>query len=373
MKRVPILLIILTLIFLTIPTAQAATENSVSLGDIQIFPKDNVWNIPIDTLPVDPKSSDYINILNKSAYLRPNLGFPYNVVNNSVVKSNVTFRYSWVSDNVQYPIPQNMLIEGGTSPETCIGDCHVLIIDKDSQILYELFDLEGQLPNGTWVAGSGAIFNLSSNALRQAGQVSADAAGLPMLAGVIRYDEIEAGEINHAIRFTTPLTQNKYTWPARSWTSNNVNTSYPMFGQRYRLKSTFDTSKYPPESRIILEALKKYGMILADNGPPLWISGTRDDRWSAEIYKSLATVHGSDFELVNTTSLIVDKDSGQTRIIPSKAPTNETIPSLLPTPIPIFLFPETNEQLNIFNLGDRFRIDASQTVNHNSTENRSTG
>jgi hypothetical protein len=295
----------------TTTTTTSTTSTTLSLEGVQLFPEDYFWNVPIDNLPVDPRSDEYINTMNASGYLRPSLGFPYNVVDGSTPKYNVTFHYDWVSDHVPYPIPENPLIEGADSVESCDGDCHVLIVDRDKNFLYELFSLNRT--NGTWTAGSGAVWNLSNYSLRTKGLVSADAAGLSMLPGIMRYEEIEAGEIKHAIRFTTPLTQNKYVWPARAWTSNNANTSYPMFGQRFRLKASFNISSYPAEEKVILTALKRYGMILADNGPQWWICGTNDARWPNHIYSFtyLRNVHGADFELVNTSSLMIDENSGQ--------------------------------------------------------------
>jgi hypothetical protein len=295
----------------TTTSTSSTTTTTLSLVGVQLFTQDYFWNVPIDNLPVDPRSDEYIITMNASGYLRPSLGFPYNVVDSSTPKYNVTFHYDWVSDKVLYPIPDNPLIEGADSVESCEGDCHVLIVDKDKNFLYELFSLNRT--NGTWTAGSGAVWNLSNYSLRPKGLVSADAAGLSMLPGIMRYEEIEAGEIKHAIRFTTPLTQNKYVWPARAWTSNNANTSYPMFGQRFRLKASFNISSFPAEEKVILTALKKYGMILADNGPQWWICGTDDSRWPDHVYSFtyLRNVHGSDFELINESSLMIDENSGQ--------------------------------------------------------------
>jgi hypothetical protein len=276
--------------------------------NIQLFPPDHIWNVPIDTMPADSKSATYIGALGKLS-LQVSLGFPYNIVTAKQKKLKITFRYDWASDNVLYPVPDNPVTEG-------YDDNHLLIVDQDAHMLYEIFDWRGKQRDGTYLAGSGATFDLSGYALRPKGRGSADAAGLAMLPGVFKYEEVAAGEIKHAIRFTSPFTQNKYVWPARSGGTSN-NTSYPPYGQRFRLKASFATTGYPLRTRIILNALKKYGMILADAGDSgLYICGTRDVRWSYSDSDLviLKKVKGSDFEAVNVSSLMIDENSGQARV-----------------------------------------------------------
>jgi len=297
-------------------TLQTTSLSAPSVGGVVIYPSDDIWNVPVDQLPVDPHSAAYVQKIGSTSYLHPDfgaglydgslMGIPYNIVSGSTPKKTVTFDYTDESDPGPYPIPDNPLVEGGS-------DQHILIIDRDSKTLYELFAAE-KLPDGSWSAGSGAIFNLSDYALRPAGWTSADAAGLPILPGLVRYDEVASGSINHAIRFTAPSTQKAYVWPARHYASSITDTSYPPMGQRFRLKSSFNTSGYSPQARVILDALKKYGMILADNGAPWYITGSPDDGWNNDVLHTLHQVKGSDFEAVDTSSLMISASSGQARV-----------------------------------------------------------
>jgi hypothetical protein len=186
------------------------------------------------------------------------------------------------------------------------------VVDRDACLLYELFYAFPQ-PDGSWQAGSGAIFDLNSHALRPAGWTSADAAGLPILPGLVRYEEVLSGEINHALRFTAPHTRQDYVWPARHYASSLTGPQYPPMGQRFRLRDDFDISGFSPEVQVILRALKTYGLILADNGSAWYITGAPDERWDNEVLQELRQVRGSDFEALDVSSLMVDPDSGQTR------------------------------------------------------------
>lgn len=294
--------------------------NRTSIADCPIFPEDNIWNTPVDTLPVDAHSAEYIASIGEDTGLHPDfgagewdggpIGIPYNLVSGSQPPVEITFDYDDESDPGPYPIPDNPLIEGGTDSD---GDRHILIVDTDHCFLYEIFYA---FPNedGSWHAGSGAIFNLRSHMLRPTGWTSADAAGLPILAGLARYDEVSSGEITHALRFTASLTRNEYIWPARHEASDNNHPETPPMGQRFRLKATFDISSYSPQTRVLLRALKKYGMILADNGSDWYISGVPDERWDNDtLVSELRQVTGSAFEAVDVTSLMIDEDSGQAR------------------------------------------------------------
>ncbi len=300
------------------PVPTSATP--INIQGCAIFPSDNVWNVPADNLPVDINSAAYVNTIGSTRYVHADfgsgtwnggpIGIPYNIVPGTQPKVNVSFDYAEESDVGPYPVPSNPLIEGG--PEAT-GDRHVLIVDKDNCILYELYCAVKQ-PDGSWHAGSGAIFDLKSNTLRPDRWTSADAAGLPILPGLVRYEEIEGGEIRHAIRFTAPQTRKAYLWPARHYASDLTSLQYPPMGQRFRLKSTFDISGFSVQARIVLIALKKYGMILADNGSSWYISGAPDERWNNDMLHELHNVHGSDFEAVDESSLMISPDSGQAKL-----------------------------------------------------------
>ena len=289
-----------------------------SISGVSIFPVDHIWNTRVDSLPVDSHSADYVSTIGSTAYLHADfgsglyegnpIGIPYTIVNASQQKTTVLFEYADESDTGPYPIPDNPFIEGGS-------DHHMLIIERDTKILYELYAAEKQ-PDGSWTAGSGAVFNLSDYALRPSGWTSADAAGLAILPGLVRYDEVNTGEINHALRFTAPSTRRAYIWPARHYASSLTSPAYPPMGQRFRLKSSFNTSGYSSQAQIVLNALKKYGMILSDNGAPWYITGVPDERWNNDVLHTLHQITGSDFEAVDSSSLMMNQDSGKALITP---------------------------------------------------------
>jgi len=295
--------------------ANAAASPTIS--GCAVLPDNNVWNIPVDGLPVDAGSQAYITTIGAGKGLHPDfgsgtwdggpIGIPFIAVSGSQPKVSVVFDYADESDPGPYPVPANAPIEGGSQSS---GDRHVLVVDTGSCILYELYAAYPQ-PDGTWQAGSGAIFNLNSNALRPSGWTSADAAGLPVLPGLVRYDEVASGEIRHAVRFTVPQTRNAFIWPARHRASSLTGQQYPPMGQRFRLKANFDVSGFSKDTRVILTALKKYGMILADNGSAWYISGAPDPRWNNDVLRELGSVTGSAFEAVDESSLMVNPDSGQ--------------------------------------------------------------
>jgi hypothetical protein len=290
---------------------------SPALGGCPVFPADNVWNADISSLPVDTRSASYLaNIgggrlhpdFGAGLYNGGPIGIPYIVAPASQPTVPVSFEYADESDPGPYPIPPNAPIEGGAQSG---GDRHVLVIQSGTCKLYEMFAAYPQ--GGGWRAGSGAVWNLRSNALRPRGWTSADAAGLPILPGLVRYDEVAAGAINHAIRFTVSRTQRAAIWPARHQASSVTDPNAPPMGLRLRLKANVDISRFSPTNRIILTALKRYGMIVADNGSNWFLSGAPDDRWSNDDLHALGAVPGSDFEVVNTSSLLVNPDSGQAR------------------------------------------------------------
>ena len=297
-----------------------AAKGQPHIGGCEVFPSNNVWNTPVDKLPVDPNSNQYVTTIGANAPAHPDfgsglyagepIGIPFITVPGTQPKVSVTFQYSDESDPGPYPIPSNVPIEGGAQSS---GDRHVLVIDQDNCILYEMWSSYPQ-PDGSWQAGSGAIFHLKSNALRPAGWTSADAAGLPIFPGLVRYDEVAAGEILHAIRFTAPQTRNTYIWPARHEASDLTATNFPPMGQRFRLKANFDISGFAQPVQVILRALQKYGMILADNGSSWYLSGAPDNRWDNDVLHQIAQLQGSDFEAVNESSLMVQADSGQANV-----------------------------------------------------------
>jgi len=292
------------------------SKKQAIINGCQLFPVNNIWNTPIDTLPLDANSQQYIDTIGATSTVHADfgsglwdggpIGIPYTTVPGTQEKVNITFYYGDESDPGPYPIPPDTPIEGRSSSD---GDRHVIVVDRDNCVLYEIYDAWPQ-PDGSWEAGSGAIYDLKSNALRPAGWTSADAAGLPILPGLVRYEEATAGEINHALRFTAPQTQKKYIWPARHYASSLTGTQYPPMGQRFRLKASFDISGFSAMNQVILRALKKYGMILADNGSSWFISGSPDSRWDNDDLHLLHNIKGSDFEAVDESSLMINPNSG---------------------------------------------------------------
>lgn len=290
-----------------------------AIGKCSLFPANNIWNTTVDNLPLDPNSAAYIATIGASKALHPDfgsglweggpIGIPYVVVSGGQARVKVSFEYPDESDSGPYPVPPNPPIEGGPDGS---GDRHILMLDRDTCKLYELFSAYPN-PDGSWRAGSGAIYDLNSNALRPDTWTSADAAGLPILPGLVRYEEVLAGEINHAIRFTTPQTRRAYVWPARHFASSLTDPKYPPMGQRFRLKASFDISGYSPQIQIILKAFKKYGIILADNGSSWYISGAPDERWNNELLRELKRIPGSAFEAVDVSSLRVKPNSGEVK------------------------------------------------------------
>jgi hypothetical protein len=284
-----------------------------------VFPQNNIWNTPVDKLPVYSKSATYVNFLGASGTLHADfgsglwqgqpMGIPYNTVPGTQAKVDITFQWGDESDHGPYPIPSNALIEGGN---TSTGDRHVLVVDVDHWILYETGNSYLQA-DGSWKAGAGVVYDLSSNTLRTNGWTSADGAGLPIFPGLIRYDEVQAGAINHAIRMTVRAVQTNYVWPARHKISAPLNASAPPFGQRFRLKANYDISGYSSSIQVILKAFKKYGLIVADIGSDWFVSGTQDNRWDNDVLQTLSNVQGSAFEAVDAASLMVTSNSGEAK------------------------------------------------------------
>ncbi len=281
-------------------TATPVPAGVASVGGCAIFPADNPWNTDVSAYPVDPNSANYMAFMNPSGSIHvhpdfgsdPSYGIPYNVVNPPVPSAYVTFTFDYgsESDPGPYPIPPSPVIEAGS-------DMHMLVVDSKTCTLYETFATS---LTPAYYAGSGAIFALNSDALRPDGWTSADAAGLPILAGLARYDETTAGAINHALRFTVPNTSAGYIHPATHAAATSSNANAPPMGLRLRLKASYDISAFTGESLVILKALKKYGMFLADNGSSFYISGATDSRWNDNDLNQLKTVPASAFEAVQT-------------------------------------------------------------------------
>lgn len=281
-------------------------NNVPMIGACQIFPRNNYWNMPVNSLPVHSLSSAWINTIGSTTNFHMDfgsgtwdggpIGIPFNVVSGAQTnKYTVDFYYPAESDSGPYPIPQNPKIEYGS-------DHHILTIDTDDCKLYEIYD--AQQLNGQWSAGSGAIWDLNSNSLRPDGWTSADAAGLPILPGLVRYDEVAGGKIDHALRFTTNCTADYYIWPARHVAQHgDCTTTRVPFGARFRLKANYDISQFSPQAQIILQAMKTYGIVLADNGSPWYVSGAPDENWNNDMLHELDVVTGNNFEAVDTAYL----------------------------------------------------------------------
>jgi hypothetical protein len=289
---------------LTTPTTRPANGGwgpNGSLGGCTVFPADNPWNEDVSARPVDPSSAAYLAGIaglggNQELHAdfggRGLYGIPYVTVSGTQPRVPVDFTdYGDESDPGPYPIPLAAPIEDG-------GDAHVLAVDRDHCRIYELYGAHAG--TSRWSAASGAVFDLTSNALRPDGWTSADAAGLAIFPGLVRYDEVARGHIDHALRFTVSKTQRAYLHPATHWASSSTDPALPPMGLRLRLKSSFDVSSYSGEARVVLDALKRYGMIVADNGSNWFVSGAVDTRWNDTDLDQLETVPGSAFEVVDT-------------------------------------------------------------------------
>jgi len=281
------------------------------LAGCPVFPADNQWNLRVDRLPVLPNSDAIVRSIGAGEHMHADfgsgryqgapIGIPYVTVTRRQRRVPVSFRYAAESDGGRYPIPRRVPVEGGRASD---GDRHVIVVDRSRCRLYELFDAHPPGTSGArWRAGSGAIFNLRSNRLRPRGWTSADAAGLPILPGLARYPEVRHGQIDHALRFTASETRRAFIYPARHFASGLTDPDLPAMGQRLRLKAGFEISPFPRQARIVLRALKRYGMILADNGSSWYVSGAPSRGWDNDDLHSLHGVPGSAFEVVDSSSL----------------------------------------------------------------------
>lgn len=296
----------------TVPTRVTPPPAGCSL-----FPADDVWHADISTLPVNAHSGTWLASMSSSGtHLHPDFGpsygaqpvpygIPFTTVTNSHPKVAVSFQYAGESDPGPYPFGPDTPIEGG---QNASGDRHAIILNTDSCTLFELWDSHYSSSGST--AGSGAIWNLRSDALRPAGWTSADAAGLPILPGLLQPDEVATGNVTHAIRFTAPRTDKSYVWPARHQAGARADPSLPPMGARFRLSAGFDMSSYRPDAQVVIRAMQKYGLILADNGSSWYFGGTSDNAWDPNLIQDLKRIPASAFVAVDESSLMASPDSG---------------------------------------------------------------
>jgi len=283
------------------PEASAAVPGT----NCAVFPADNVWNMDISALPVNAKSKTWKRSMSAgTTLLHPDFGahpygFPIAVVNASTPTMSVEFYYPDESDPGPYPLTASTPIEDGS-------DHHALMVNKDTCVLFEIYDTDWN--GGASTAGSGAVFDLGSNALRPAGWTSADAAGLPIVPGLVRYDEVQAKSVDHAIRFTVDCTSDRYIWPARHRAASGGRACPPM-GARFRLKESYDISRFSADAQVILRAMKTYGLIVADNGADWYFQGTEDARWTDALLDQLKTVPARKFHAVDESGCRVSADS----------------------------------------------------------------
>jgi hypothetical protein len=291
------------------PSYAAGSGSPVAGTSCRAFPASNWWHADVSRLPVDPRSRTWISHMSPTAHLHPdfgpsygdgpNYGMPITVVSNAHPTVRVRFRYADESDRVRYPLGSDTRIEGGRSST---GDKHAIIVNKDTCRLYETWDTRET--GGLWYAGSGATWSLTSNALRPNGWTSADAAGLPILPGLLRWNEVAAGHVDHAIRFTTDLTSSHHLWPARHDAGFTTSWAYPPMGARFRLRASYDASHLGPRAQVVVRAMKQYGIVLADNGSPWFFQGERNASWPARMIADLKTIPASAFVAVDTSSLV---------------------------------------------------------------------
>ncbi|HYN35431.1 MAG TPA: hypothetical protein VEV82_00485 [Actinomycetota bacterium] len=292
-------------------TQPAASGPVPGAPGCKIFPASNPWNQRVDDLPVHHRSKAIIRTIGRNVGLHPDfgsgkwdggpIGIPYTTVPSSQKRVRVRFRWPGESDKGPYPIPKSAPIEGGRNSN---GDRHVIVVDRGRCKLFELFAAYPRNHRRRWKAGSGAIWDLDSNKMRPRGDTSADAAGLPILPGLARYNEVKKGVIDHALRFTVEQTRRAFIYPARHFASDLRAPRFPAMGQRLRLKMGFDTSGFPKQARIVLKALKHYGMLVADNGSDWYISGSPSSKWNNDALHTLGQVEGRHFQVVKTKSLL---------------------------------------------------------------------
>ena len=283
-----------------------------------LFPDDNYWHARVDSLPVHPQSAAWMSRMHSSINLHPDFGpsygaqdLPYGIpltVVDAAPRVPVSFEYADESDAVSYPLGPETLIEGGATSE---GDRHAIVVDAATCTLFETWNT--RRTKAGWTAGSGATWDLRSNALRPRTWTSADAAGLPILPGLLRWDEVAAGHVDHAIRFTTNVTRRAFIWPARHQAGSTNSPAFPPMGARFRLTSSYPTKGLSPEAQAVVEAMKAYGLVLADNGSPWYFQGTADPDWPPTLIDELKRIPASAFEAVDTAGMKVTGNSAATR------------------------------------------------------------
>ncbi|HXA43809.1 MAG TPA: hypothetical protein VNV65_12955 [Candidatus Solibacter sp.] len=324
-----------------------AAAASPAVGACPAFPANNVWNTDISGLPLHPSSAAWVgNMGGTSRLLHPDFGpsggypygIPFNVVDSSHPKINISFQYNDESDQVPYPFGSDTSIEGGPN---ATGDRHAIMIDQSTCTLYELYNAQYNGSTGS-TAGSGATWNLAGNALRPAGWTSADAAGLPIFPGLLRLEEVNSGSVRHAIRFTAQQTDRSYLWPARHQAGAASSPSLPPMGARFRLRAGYDISRFSAATQVVLKAMQHYGLILADNGSNWYFQGAAETGWSDTMISELKTIPAGQFDAVDESSLMIDPNSAQARqpaIAPPPpparpAPIVAAAPPIVPSPIP---------------------------------------
>jgi hypothetical protein len=302
------------------PPVKASGSDVLAGTSCQIFPADNYWHADIAGLPVDVHSAAWLSAMGASTRkLHPDFGpsdgaqavpygIPITVAKAGHARVPVTFQYADESDKLLYPLGSDTLIEGGANSG---GDQHAIVVTADTCELFETWDTSDT--SSGWTAGSGAHWSLSSDALRPNTWTSADAAGLPILPGLLRYDEVQSGHVDHAIRFTTNVTDDSYLWPARHAASSSHNANLPPMGARFRLKASFSLAGYSAQAQTVLRAMQTYGLVLADNGSPWYFQGTADNAWPDALIEELKTIPASAFEAVDTSSLEISANSGAAR------------------------------------------------------------
>lgn len=309
----------------TAPTGAAAVPTAAARPvlpgtNCPVFPADSWWHADVRRLPVHPRSRDWLRTSHApTTRLHPDFGpsfgaqpvpygIPVTVVDRTHPKVAVRFEYAAESDRVRYPLGTDTRIEGGAGAS---GDRHAIVVDRSTCRLYETWAT--RRVGGQWIAGSGATWDLRSNALRPKGWTSADAAGLPILPGLLRWDEVAAGHVDHAIRMTVSTTSRAFLWPARHQAGATTDPRYPPMGARFRLKASFDISRFSPRARVVLAAMRTYGLVVADNGSDWYFQGTADSRWPIALVDELKRIPASAFEAVDTSRLKVTDGSMATR------------------------------------------------------------
>jgi hypothetical protein len=298
--------------------ALAASSTVPHVGGCAVFPASNWWNRDISKMPVDRRSSQWLSHMSTSRNLHPdfgpsygdgpNYGIPITVVGPKHRKVHVSFDYSSESDRVGYPLGADTKIEGGRNSG---GDMHAIVVQKGTCRVWETWST--RVRNGGWVAGSGATWSLKSNALRANGKTSADAAGLPILPGLLRWSEVRAGRVGHAIRFTTDVTSNHHLWPAKHDAGSQDSIAYPPMGARFRLKASYSLTGYGKLARRVIMAMKRYGLVLADNGSPWYFQGEQNAAWPPAMIEQLKRIPASAFQAVDTSRLMIRSTSAATR------------------------------------------------------------